>query len=202
MSLITQNFIHDLALRLSYAKGKDEINQYIRVHKLLFSGIVVILSCVLLWPRMYWPYASRWTIVASIIVGSLFSMPTLTWIIETGGTSRRLLKAAIACGTPLLVGILLTFSMGAVVLQAGHKLAPLALPNITAYAITASVAATTVPALGLALWLAIISTCVILLSLGSMTVWRIAEYNKGAWAGLMALVGVVPTIVAVFVNRK
>jgi hypothetical protein len=35
-----------------------------------------------------------------------------------------------------------------------------------------------------------------------MTVWRIAEYDKGAWAGLIALLALLLTILAVFVNGK
>jgi hypothetical protein len=197
-----QSFMDDLALRLSYLGGLERINSYVRGHKPQFTGVIIAISCLVLWPRIFWGYAPRWSFVVFIGLGSLFSTLTLTWTIGAGTTYRRLVRGAVAFGAPVVIGVVLTFMQRPFIVPAGSKLAPLALENLVAYAIAASLAAATVPVLGLVLWLTTMSICAVVLKVGTIAVWRIAEYTKGALAGLMALLIVVLTILVVLVNGK
>ena len=197
-----QEFVNDLALRLSYLRGDELIGGYLQRHKPLFSSIAMLTSCFVVWPRAVWTYAPTWALVVAIGFGSLFSALVLIWTVEAGSVSARLQRAAIASGVPLFIGVVLAFSRGPIVVPQGGRLPLLSPENLTAYGILASLAATTVPTLGLALWLGSISVFVILLKLGEAAAWRVALYVKGAWAALMVLLTLILSVVAVFVNGK
>ena len=197
-----QRFVDGLGASLMYLTERDQINVFLRAHKLLFSGVTMLATCLIFWPRLFWVYAPRWAFVASVALGSLFSASTLIWTIGSDSPPRRWLRAAIAAATAFLVAVLLSLSQGPTVTKPGEELALWALPNVKAYAIAASVAATTVPVLGLALWLTSVSAVALFLKLATAVVERIADGIKGAWAGFMALLALILAIVDFVVNRK